>query len=660
MIIILANVFIIGGSILRWRDNVVKQKWPLMLAISSLCFSAWGQADSLSEQRARYQEIKAAWDLKKNDEVEKLLPTLQDYPLYPYLEYRQITDNLDIIAPAVVTEFVAKYPTLPPAKALPSLFVNELAKRQEWQNLLTFSPVPPNPKAARCNYYYAKWATGDAQTAWLGAKEAWLNGTSMPSSCDVLFDEWQKAGQLTPELVLERINLAIKAGNTGLAAYLARRLPADYQTISDALVELQDQPSLVSRYATALSPTDFTRSIVQSAFSRWARKDPDAARAQLDSIAHAQKMTASERQLMKDAIAWQYMPYATPEQVKWRDSTIQDTASDTLRERRVRLALSQNQPAELALWLERLSPESKNKEEWRYWRAMVLQSQGKTSEAKTILQQLTQSRGFYPMVAAQKLGLPYIMVIDKAPSVSTEIPTRAEVQRVRELMYWQMDNLARSEWANYVASQPAQMQSQLARYAFEQKWADLAVQATITGKMWDHLEERFPLAWKTEFDQYTKDKAIDRNYAMAIARQESAWNPQARSSAGATGLMQVMPKTAEYTVKQAGITGYVSSAQLTNPVKNIEIGTAYLDSVYQRFNQNRILASAAYNAGPARVDRWLSDANGQLDAIAFVESIPFAETRGYVKNVLSFAVFYSYFAGEQQPVLTDTELNSRY
>ncbi|OAT26172.1 murein transglycosylase [Proteus myxofaciens] len=639
---------------------MAKQNWALVLTIGALCFSSWVQANPLDEQRTRYQQIKTAWDQNNTQEVERLLPTLKDYPLYPYLEYRQITDNLDIISPVVVTEFVSKYPTLPPAKALPSLFVNELAKREEWQNLLTFSPNPPNPKAARCNYYYAKWATGDTQTAWIGAKEAWLNGTSMPSSCDPLFDEWQKTGQLTPELVLERIDLAIKKGNTGLAAYLARRLPANYQTISDALVELQDNPELVSRYAKSLSPTDFTRSIVQSAFSRWARKDADGARAQLDSIAHAQKMTESERQLMKDTVAWQYMPYATPEQVKWRDSVIQDTASDTLRERRVRLALSQNQPAELALWIERLSPESKNKEEWRYWRAMVLQSQGKKSEAQSILEALTQNRGFYPMVAAYKLNKPYVMVIDKAPSVDSRIHSQAEVQRVRELMYWQMDNLARSEWANFVASQPAQMQSQLARYAFEQNWADLAVQATITGKMWDHLEERFPLAWKEEFEQYTKDKGIDRNYAMAIARQESAWNPQARSSAGATGLMQVMPKTAEHTVKQAGITGYSSSAQLTNPVKNIEIGTAYLDSVYQRFNQNRILASAAYNAGPARVDRWLSDANGQLDAIAFVESIPFAETRGYVKNVLSFAVFYSYFAGDQQPVLTETEWRYRY
>ncbi len=231
---------------------MVKQKWSFVLAISTLCFSAWAQADSLSEQRTRYQEIKAAWDAKDTAQVEKLLPTLQDYPLYPYLEYRQITDNLDVVAPAVVTEFVEKYPTLPPAKALPSLFVNELAKRQEWQNLLTFSPNPPKPKAARCNYYYAKWATGDKQTAWVGAKEAWLNGTSMPSSCDPLFDEWQKAGNLSIELVLERINLAIKSGNTGLATYLAKRLPMDYQTINDAIVELQDHPNLVARYATQL------------------------------------------------------------------------------------------------------------------------------------------------------------------------------------------------------------------------------------------------------------------------------------------------------------------------------------------------------------------------------------------------------------------------
>ncbi|SUG73866.1 lytic murein transglycosylase [Salmonella enterica subsp. enterica] len=121
--------------------------------------------------------------------------------------------------------------------------------------------------------------------------------------------------------------------------------------------------------------------------------------------------------------------------------------------------------------------------------------------------------------------------------------------RVRELMYWNLDNTARSEWANLVKSRSKSEQAQLARYAFNQHWWDLSVQATIAGKLWDHLEERFPLAYNDLFTRYTRGKDISQSYAMAIARQESAWNPKVKSPVGASGLMQIMPGTATHTVK---------------------------------------------------------------------------------------------------------------
>ncbi|MGL4984429.1 MAG: transglycosylase SLT domain-containing protein, partial [Plesiomonas sp.] len=101
-------------------------------------------------------------------------------------------------------------------------------------------------------------------------------------------------------------------------------------------------------------------------------------------------------------------------------------------------------------------------------------------------------------------------------------------------------------------------------------------------------------------------------------------------------------------------------SQLFQPQTNIQLGTAYLEEVYQQFGRNRILATAAYNAGPSRVNRWLNNANGQLDALAFIESIPFNETRGYVKNVLAYDVFYRYQMKNQLPVLTAAELSQRY
>lgn len=107
--------------------------------------------------------------------------------------------------------------------------------------------------------------------------------------------------------------------------------------------------------------------------------------------------------------------------------------------------------------------------------------------------------------------------------------------------------------------------------------------------------------------------------------------------------MQLMPATAQHTAKKGNLSGYVNSSQLFDPETNILLGTTYLDDLYQTFNNNRILASAAYNAGPSRVNTWLKNSTGRLDLVAFIESIPFTETRGYVKNVLAYDAFYRYF-----------------
>ncbi|AKH62840.1 MULTISPECIES: murein transglycosylase [Photorhabdus] len=636
-------------------------KWQHFAMVIGLVFmSVAANADSLDDQRQRYQQIKQAWDASDMAEVARLMPTLKDYPLYPYLKYRELTQDLALVTPEQIRGFIDSHPNLPPARSLSSRFINELAHREDWRGLLAFSPTAPKSITSRCNYYFAKWTTGEKQVAWQGAKDIWLNGRSLPASCDKLFDVWQQAGYLSAELILQRISLALKAGNTSLVSYLAKRLPLGYKSISDGLIKLQDDPATVSVFADNTGPTDFTRVATLTAFSLLARQDPDQARAIIPSIARAQKMNDSERQRLKDIVAWQLMGDVNDEQEKWRDDVIRDSQSVSLLERRVRLALGHADEPGLAQWIKLLPLANQNKEEWRYWRANLLLAQGNKSEGEAILRKLTEGRGFYPMVAAQRLNIRYPLTINTAEKPDATIASMSEVQRVRELIYWQMDNLARIEWSYLVASQNQSKQQQLARYAFNQKWATLSVQATITGKMWDYLEERFPLAWQQEFSRFTSGKGISQSYAMAIARQESAWNPQASSPVGAMGLMQVMPGTAADTVKQNDIQGYVNSSQLMNPLTNIEIGTAYLESVYQRFGHNRILASAAYNAGPARVDRWLSDSGGRLDAIAFIESIPFAETRSYVKNVLAYDVFYSNFIGKSSKVLTNAEWQRRY
>lgn len=637
--------------------------WRLLAAgVSLLTLSQLAHADSLDEQRSRYAQTKQAWDNRQMDVVNQLMPTLTTYPLYPYLQYRQITDELMNQPALVVTNFIAANPTVPPARSLKSRFVNELARRDDWRGLLAFSPEKPTGTEAQCNYYYAKWNVGQTQEAWDGAKALWLSGKSQPNACDRLFGAWRASGQQDPLAYLERIRLAMKAGNTSLVRVLAQQMPSDYQTIATAVIALANDPNSVMTFARTTGATDFTRQMAAVAFASVARQDVENARLMIPSLAQAQQLNEDQIQELRDIVAWRLMGSdVTEEQAIWRDDAIMRSQSTSLVERRVRMALGLGDRRGLNTWLARLPMEAKEKEEWRYWQADLLLERGRDDEAKDILRSLMQQRGFYPMVAAQRLGEEYTFRIDKAPAnLDPALTSGPEMARVRELMYWNMDNTARSEWANLVTSKTKDQQAQLARYAFNQNWWDLSVQATIAGKLWDQLEERFPLAYNDLFKRYISGKDIPQSYAMAIARQESAWNPKAGSPVGARGLMQIMPGTATHTVSMFSIPGYSGPSQLLDPEMNINIGTSYLQYVYQQFGNNRIFASAAYNAGPGRVRTWRGNSGGRIDAVAFVESIPFSETRGYVKNVLSYDAYYRYFMGQKDALLSDAEWKLRY
>lgn len=153
--------------------------------------------------------------------------------------------------------------------------------------------------------------------------------------------------------------------------------------------------------------------------------------------------------------------------------------------------------------------------------------------------------------------------------------------------------------------------------------------------------------------QQARARQINSTWVYAITRQESAFMADARSHAGAMGLMQLMPATARETARQYDIP-YSSTNDALIPERNIAIGTAYLSRLNGQFQGNRVLASAAYNAGPGRVRQW-TRGMGSLPADVWVEAIPFDETRKYVQSVLSYAVIYGEKLGIKQSVMEQHE-----
>ena len=178
----------------------------------------------------------------------------------------------------------------------------------------------------------------------------------------------------------------------------------------------------------------------------------------------------------------------------------------------------------------------------------------------------------------------------------------------------------------------------------------------IAGKHWDHLDVRFPLAFKDHILEAADETALSPSFIFAVARQESAMSEQAKSSAGARGLMQLMPATAKQTARKRGIQHRTDD--LYRAEHNIQLGSQYLDELLSQFNGNRILAAAAYNAGPHRVSTWRANQD-LVDYDIWIETIPFKETRGYVQNVLTYAVIYSLRMGKPANLITKVEANQK-
>ena len=340
---------------------------------------------------------------------------------------------------------------------------------------------------------------------------------------------------------------------------------------------------------------------------------------------------------------------------KWRDEQIQQLKTDNLTERRLRMAIGQK--TDLSPWLNSLTTEGKAKQEWRYWEAK--QDISKNIEKLTAL---SKERGFYPMLAAAQLKQAYKVDFPVVPSftVAEQLPFEQVFAMVRELRVLGRNGLAKQRWRILLDNADFTTQLKLAEYAENQQWFELAVDASIVAKAWDYLSLRLPNAYPEYFNAALQNLNISKTFAMAIARQESAWNPMAQSSANARGLMQLLPSTAKLTAENNQLP-YQGEQDLFKPLNNILLGTTHLNELNGKYPNNRILIAAAYNAGANRVEKWLSRANGKLALDEFVASIPFYETRGYVQNVVTYDFYYQILQNKENPqIFSQEELNRLY
>lgn len=636
-----------------------------LLVISSMVcsasFATISMAADIQQQRDLYDQAQQLLDDKQVEKYQKLRSEIADYPLTPYVDYRSFLVDIGERTPQQVEQFIEQHARFPFSGRIRAPYIDELAKQKDWTRLLEFQTTEPRGETYQCHYYYAHSQRGDKALAYRGAEQLWLSGHSIADACEPLFSAWDEAGLKTEQRVLDRMLLAFEARNGSLMRYLQKQLSTEQaKRQASEMRQLFAKPDAVTTFAKQHSVSAFNQKQVELALEKLARKDVEQAQQILETVVKAQQFSASQRQNLADYLSFRLINTESESLARWRDKQIANTASTALLERRVRLAIQSADWQQVVDWIAKLPPSNQQELRWQYWlgRSEMELGQGVTGQQR--LEAIIGQRNFYSVAAAKELKRSIQYPITEIRLDKSQIQSfHQELVRIEELVDRDKIAAAKSEWRWLLRRASSNQKEMLAAYASFMGWHNLTVTASIQARMWDNLQIRFPVAHRWWFDFFADKHSIDPITLMSLARQESALDIEARSPVGARGIMQIMPSTAKYTARKYQLS-YQSSDDLYEVGKNIEIGSHYLNGLLEQYDNNRIFALAAYNAGPNRVKTWRERTQGKLDAYAFIESIPFKETRGYVQNILMFETYYREVLGVDGAFLNQHELQTKY
>ena len=577
----------------------------------------------------------------------------EHFLLADYLDYHRLAARLDSATVDEVMAWLRHHQESPLADDMRRQAMAEYGRRGDAAALRIISNGVPAELALRCQYHRAMLAE-EPTRALTQARQLWLTGDSLPAACDPLLAALKQSGQLDDTLIWQRMLLAAQGRNESLLRYLRSLLnePAMRQR-ADRLLRLQQRPADIRD----LMPAAGHRAMAVIALTQLADQDPLLARRYLPVMSKRFAFDERQQQQVAARIAWFSTIRSIPENRPWLDQYLHDHGDQKLIEQRLRRAISEQHWDDVLRWSEQLGDEGAH---WHYWRARAFAELGQPDSAARHFQIAAKERSFWGFLAADQLGQP--PALNEALPSPLRVPLDERSQRVVArtalLMAAGEPGHARSEWLHRLRhlADDGQLNT-LAQLALEHGWLHLAIETALYGGRYDVLEWRFPLAMQEAFRQHASEQQLDPWLLMAIARRESAFNPHARSAVGARGLMQLMPATARQVARQAGIPLHDDS--LFEVQTNIALGSHYLGELLQRYAGNRLLALAAYNAGPHRVDRWLDQQPTPFDV--FIESIPFHETREYVQAVLAYRVIFSRHRGDKMlALLSEQEKQQPY
>lgn len=568
---------------------------------------------------------------------------LLEYPLLPYIEQKFLLKHTKLANKSHFERFLKQYNGTPLDWPVRKKWLEYLAGRNKQKLFLEFFKPTSNARLSCLNLRFQLNQGQNIASLSNQVSGLWLNGESQPKECDPLFKKWQQAGYRTDALVMERIILAATKGKHTLIPYLTRLLPDNKKPLASLWHNTRRNPSYIKRYERFENRTIAETDVLVYGLKRLIWRSPNDA----VSIFEKSQRTFPYSQYQIDDITSTFAIALASKKHEgshyWLHKVPRNQLNGKLVQWLIADALRKGDWLTVRKELEQLPENLKQELKWQYWLARAYEQTNESEKAQQIYQRISTTRHYYGFLASGQLNQPIsltnnpIMVTAKEKSLLAIFPSH---ERAYELHKLKRYTQARREW-NYLMTKLTEPQKlAAAQLAYERQWYDRAIFTLSDVGYMDDIELRFPKAFSGDIERYSQVNKVNPAWTYAIARRESAFMVDAYSHAGARGLMQMLPSTAKQMKEKA-----VSKNNLMKAKININLGTKYLNYLMSRHDGNPLLATAAYNAGSYRVKSWLKS-QPAVDADIWIETIPYKETRDYVKSVMAYQQIYQLKAGD--------------
>jgi len=606
-------------------------------------------ATATADQDEDFLAARQAYRAGDETRLEQIAERLKHTPLEPYLTYYQLRLRLYSRNPDGVKEFIARPDDTPVVDQLRAEWLKWQAKQLRWDEFAREYPrLLEADDELKC-YALQSRLSDNADLVLHEARTYWFSGQGLPDSCGTLFGMALTTGIISEQDVWQRMRRALELNNVALAKQLSAQLPKD---LKFPLKSLDSAAAHPDRYLARLKLEKSTiaeRMIALFALQRLSKQLPQLAYTRWIKIENY--FENDERYYFFGWLGYEAARNHDERALGWFKAARDTPLNDAQLAWRTRAALRANNWHEVWASITAMSPKQQREGAWRYWKARAWKVLGRDSDAEALLEELSREHNFYGQLAADEMGSASAsgMLSARYQPTMIEIETmlaQPALQRTLDLYRMGLREEAAKEWSLAVRKLDDRQLLVASEIASRHAMYDRSINAADRTVILHDFNLRYPAPYRDSMQERIQENNLEEAWVYGLMRQESRFVSQAKSVAGAAGLMQVMPATARWIAQRLGIKGYKKDI-IDQVDTNIKLGTYYMKNVLSSLGNNPVLASAAYNAGPGRARQWQADR--PLEGAVYVESIPFDETRDYVKKVMSNTVYYAKLF-EQSPV----------